>query len=128
MSRVTGLRDTLNNLNAEIARIEGRSMAGLVAAGAYIKRESVKLAPVDTGNLRGSSFMNTQPSSVEIGFGALYASFVHENVEMKLKGLARTSGSGKGRYWDSGEPKFLEKVINRQEEILQIIVRRARRE
>jgi len=47
--------------------------------------------------------------SVVVGYrGVGYAIYVHENVEMKLKGLPRPSG--RGRYWDppGSGPKFLE--------------------
>lgn len=63
--------------------------------------------------------------SVIVGYTAEYAVFVHENIEMKLKGKRReiwfTSKAGhkiriegkfgKGRYWDPqgrGQSKFLE--------------------
>ena len=47
--------------------------------------------------------------SVIVGFTAAYALFVHENMEMKLKGQPRTGG--RGNYWDPqgiAGPKFLE--------------------
>lgn len=47
--------------------------------------------------------------SVIVGYTASYAVFVHENVEMKGKGLPRKSG--KGYYWDPqgvAQAKFLE--------------------
>jgi hypothetical protein len=47
--------------------------------------------------------------SVVVGFTANYALYVHENIEMKLKGKPRSSG--KGKYWDPQEraqAKFLE--------------------
>lgn len=47
--------------------------------------------------------------SVIVGYTANYALYVHENVEMKGRGLPRRSG--KGNYWDppgKGQAKFLE--------------------
>jgi len=47
--------------------------------------------------------------SVVTGYrGVAYAVYVHENMEMKLKGQPRPSGRGK--YWDppGSGPKFLE--------------------
>lgn len=42
-----------------------------------------------------------------VGFAAPYAKYVHENVEMKLKGQPRPSGIGV--YWGPhGQAKFLE--------------------
>lgn len=48
-------------------------------------------------------------SSVIVGFTAAYALWVHENLEMKWKGLPRRP-PGKGYYWDPqiAGPKFLE--------------------
>lgn len=45
-----------------------------------------------------------------VGFTAAYALWVHENMEMKLKGLPRRKPA-KGYYWDPqgiAGPKFLE--------------------
>jgi len=50
--------------------------------------------------------------SVMVGYTANYALFVHENVEMKGKGLPRRPNPPhKGNYWDPagrGQAKFLE--------------------
>lgn len=46
---------------------------------------------------------------VLVGYTAAYALYVHENLEMKLKGQPRSHG--KGLYWDPqgrGQAKFLE--------------------
>lgn len=44
---------------------------------------------------------------VLVGFSAPYAAYVHENVEMVLRGLPRPSG--RGVYWGPhGQAKFLE--------------------
>lgn len=42
-----------------------------------------------------------------VGYTAKYAIYVHENMEMKLKGQPRPSGLG--TYWNPGGPKFLER-------------------
>ena len=47
--------------------------------------------------------------AVLVGYSAKYALYVHENVEMKGKGLPRRNG--KGFYWDpqgQAQAKFLE--------------------
>lgn len=48
--------------------------------------------------------------SVIVGYTAAYAIYVHENIEMKLKGLPRPAPS-KGNFWDptGSSSKFLEK-------------------
>ena len=45
--------------------------------------------------------------SVIVGYTAAYALYVHENIEMRGKGLPRPSGIG--NYWDpNGQAKYLE--------------------
>jgi len=52
-----GLDKVLSNLNKEIRGIEGRTRQGLLAAALKVKRDAIKLAPVDTGNLRNSAYV-----------------------------------------------------------------------
>ena len=90
-----------------------------VRGGLRIQREAQKRVPVDTGNLRASAATRTAKDSrgtrVDVGFTASYALFVHENTDMKLKGMPRGEaepGKGyRGHYWDpqpQAGPKFLE--------------------
>lgn len=55
--RVEGLDNALNNLAKEIKRIPFRTKKGMISAGFLIQRESQKLTPVDTGNLKNSAFV-----------------------------------------------------------------------
>jgi len=68
--------------------------------------------------------------SVIVGYTAAYALFVHENIEMKWKGLPRKKPS-KGRYWDPpgrGQSKFLEQPAREKRgEISKIVVQGAKR-
>lgn len=125
--KVVGLENVLKNLNEQIAGIENRSMAGLFEAGLKVEAGSNRKVPVQFGNLRASSYTRkgSDNRSVEIGYIAAYAVFVHENLEQKLKGEPRASG--KGVYWGpAGQPKFLESTINEnQSNILEIIRKRA---
>jgi len=53
-------------------------------------------------------------SHVIVGYTASYALYVHENIEMKLKGKLRPKGRGK--FWDPqgrGQAKFLEEPARR---------------
>lgn len=135
-NQVEGIQEALANLNRETRLIKESGLGGLLRAGLYIEGEAKKLAPVDTGNLRASGYSRMAPDGglgVEVGFSAHYALPVHENLEQKLKGEPRAhfgqtragvefgGGSGKGRYWDSGEPKFLEKPLTRHQKILAIM-------
>jgi len=123
-----GLDEVLNNLNLEINGIKNRSFDGLLEAGLKIEAASNKRAPRDLGNLVGSSYTRKSQDgslSVEVGYTAEYAAYVHENLEMKLKGEPRASG--RGVYWGpKGESKFLEKTVRENERaIVEIVSKRA---
>jgi hypothetical protein len=61
-NQVEGLREVMINLNAEIAKIKGANIRGLMNAVAYIRNETethAPLTPVDYGNLQSSWFAVT---------------------------------------------------------------------
>lgn len=126
---VNNIDKVLENLNKEISKIENRSSAGLMAAGLKVQALAQRRVPVEYGNLRASAFTRKTPEdplSVEVGFTAAYAVYIHENMEQTLKGQPRPSGLGV--YWGpDGQPKFLESALNElQNEIVQIIVKYAK--
>jgi len=91
---------------------------GVKLAALLLQRESQKLVPVDTGNLKASAFTRATGKGfgieANVGYTAAYALYVHENREMKLKGQPRSSG--RGNYWDPqgrGQSKFLEEPARR---------------
>ena len=53
-----GLDKVIANLAIEMKKTEGRTQAGVIIAAQWLRRESVKLAPADLGNLRNSVFVN----------------------------------------------------------------------
>lgn len=125
---VGGLDEVLANLNREIEAIEDRGLDGLYKAGLFIQAESQREVPVDTGNLRGSAYTRRDPGgalSVEVGYTAAYAPFVHE-AEVKHRGRPRQHGTRKGTSWEVGKPKFLEDPLRREHaRILEIIAAEA---
>lgn len=65
-----------------------------------------------------------KPVSVVVGYTAAYALYVHENIEMKWRGLPRKSGVGE--YWGpTGQAKFLEQPARELADVLASIVREA---
>jgi hypothetical protein len=61
-THVQGFEDVMNNLNAEIIKIKGASMKGLIESAILIRRDTEKVpvkTPVDLGNLRASWFVVT---------------------------------------------------------------------
>lgn len=114
---VEGLDDALLGLNHAISGIQNRTVGGLLAAGLIIQRESQRLVPIKTGNLRASAYTRKSPNNpkvVEVGYGAAYALYVHENLEA---------------HHTVGEAKFLEHAVeNKREEALAAIKARAKGE
>ncbi len=116
---VRGLPAVLKNLNRQIAKIEGRTGKGLLAAALFVKGEAQEITPQKTGVLINSAFassamVNKQPVA-RVGYTAKYAPFVHEMPE-----------SNNFTKPDTG-PKYLQKaVFNNQQVILNIIQKRAK--
>jgi hypothetical protein len=110
---IKGVDKVLRNLNSEIGKIKTKSIAGLMAGGLIVQAGAQKRVPVEYGNLRGSAYTRraqNNPMAVEVGFGAEYALFVHENMEMKWQGKPRRSKLGV--YWGpAGESQFLLKAV-----------------
>lgn len=129
MTFQTDMANIINNLNTEIGRIEGATMAGLLTGAHIIERESNEHVPREYGNLIGSSYarkaMDYQQAA-EIGYGAKYALWVHENLAMKLWGRPRPSGLG--HYWGPhGMPKFLQRaVFKKAADVVQAVFNRAK--
>lgn len=110
---ITGTDKVLRNLNREIMGIRSRSKAGLREAALVIRRRSMELTPVDTGNLRGSAYTETfdgvEGPGAEIGYTAGYAVYVHEI----------------DKSYTVGQWKFLETALKeKSHEILEIIRKR----
>lgn len=126
---VRGLNKVLGNLNREVNKIQGQSIAGLKAAGLILERASNKRVPVEKSGLIQSSYTRTAQNdrkAVEVGYSAKYAVYVHENLEQKLKGQRRPSGLGV--YWGpKGEPQFLLKsILSEKKKMLTAIQRKAK--
>lgn len=106
----------VEEMNKQVGKIRTRTRAGVMSALLVVKRDSVKMTPVDTGNLRASCytdiFLTVKGVVGEIGYTAYYAPYVHE-IDKKY----RKSGTS----W-----KFLEKaLIQNKEKIIQIIKQEA---
>ena len=130
LASITGVKEVLANIKRQDAALGLKMALGLKAAGLKLQRDSQRLVPVDTGNLKASAFTRSfgsgWSSSVVVGYTASYAVFVHE-ASMVLKGelrprnqVVRSSPTGgthkrgpgyRGHYWDpqgKGQSKFLE--------------------
>jgi hypothetical protein len=122
-TRIKGFDIVMSNLNKEIRAIEGRTMAGLIKAASYIRRDMDRtppLIPVKTGNMRSSWQITPLPESafpggygpvLKMGFNANYSLWVHEMLDSDINWTRKNSG-----------PKFFEYSIKRnKDKVLQII-------
>jgi hypothetical protein len=116
-AKMKGLETTLSAFDTKQVQLGKGFKVGLTRAALYLQGASQKLTPVDTGNLRASAFTRVTgdglKAKAKVGYTAMYALFVHENVEMKLKGQPRPAPH-KGSYWDPqgrAQSKFLEQPM-----------------
>lgn len=127
-----GMDETLERLNDRLRAIDGSTLKGFLTAGLKVQRLAQQRVPVEYGKLKASAYtrkhyrLEQGSMAVEIGFSALYAIFVHENMEAKLYGQERPSG--KGDYWGPhGQPKFLESAVRElQDEIVKTVADEAK--
>jgi len=87
---ITGTATVLANLNKEVLGIKRRTRSKMIMIGLKVQGDSMRITPVDTGNLVGSAYMvvikSSQGHGVEIGYTANYALFVHEINKRYKKG------------------------------------------
>jgi hypothetical protein len=128
------MEEVLKNLEKTKNKLAIRAAQGLKLAGLYLQGQSQKVTPVEHGPLKASAFTRATGSGfrteVEVGYTAFYAIYVHEAVDMKLKGLPRTGEGHIGFYWDPqnrAQAKFLEEPFRRlKPKLISIVKKRAR--
>lgn len=116
--KVTGVDGVLGAMEKAKEEFGKRFERGAIKAGLFLQRESQKKVPVDYGILKASAFTRKEGEGfnarVRVGYTAFYALFVHELVQMKLKGKPRPGG--RGFFWDpqgQAQAKFLEEPSRR---------------
>lgn len=111
--KIRGVKAAKAKVVSEIAARQKKYRAGLLAGALVIEAESKRRVPREYGNLIGSAYTRKNPNnefSVQIGYAAAYALWVHENIEMKLKGKPRPSGLGV--YWGpKGQSQYLSSAL-----------------
>ena len=84
---VQGVREIQRAFKARRRATAKGLRRGLLKAGLFLQRESQKIVPIDTGNLRRSAFTREQGAGfdivVTVGYTASYAIYVHERVELR---------------------------------------------
>jgi len=87
---ITGMSEVLANLKRHQSTTACGVERGLKRAGLFLQRESQKIVPVDTSNLKNGAFTRKTGGSgfnadVVVGYVADYAVFVHEDLQAKHK-------------------------------------------
>ena len=85
---ITGMSRVIGNLKKSQAITAIGVARGLKQGGLFLQRESQKIVPVDTTNLKGGAFTrniggNGFDANVIIGYVADYAVYVHENLQAR---------------------------------------------
>lgn len=136
ITRVSGVKQVVNNLRRKDRALARGFERGLKKGGLLIQRGAQLKVPVDTGALKASGFTRATgtgfQTQVTVGFDTAYAIFVHENPAPNLgKNVPRkpryAGHKPKGDYWDPkgrGQPKYLENSIIENKDEAQKIVRR----
>ena len=89
MVEVIGVEDVKRRLKEAGVKLGFQVRRGLIKAGLFLQRESQKVVPVDTSNLKNSA--GTKPighgwhTDVIVYYEATYAVYVHERTELKHK-------------------------------------------
>ena len=82
--QLDGVSEALKKLRDSKTFFGRGAEKGLKKAGLFLLRQSQKIVPVQTGNLKGSGFIRSLGSGIKtdviIGYTALYAAYVHEDL------------------------------------------------
>jgi len=125
IENLKALQTKLTNLKATKPKGLKR---GLMKAGLALQRESMKIVPVQTGNLRRSAFTRPEDGglAVAVGYTAAYAIYVHENLDAAhgsvfnqkhADKIAKAKGPARKIWFNRGpeqQAKFLEKPFREQ--------------
>ncbi|MBD3405120.1 MAG: hypothetical protein GF411_03170 [Candidatus Lokiarchaeota archaeon] len=107
-----GLDNMLGTLDELSKGVSDEILDRLERVGRIVQSEAVKRCPVDTGFLAGSAYYglgtSSKKPSVEIGFNASYAVYVHE-VKKRYTGVDESRFGKAGNDWKGW--KYLERAI-----------------
>lgn len=128
ISKIISIDELSQKLKAFKNTSKKQLAKGLKAGGLFLQRKSQDECPVRFGFLRASAFTRSNDDvdkpEVYVGYTAAYAPFVHENVEMKWRGLPRDKPQGTV-YWGpqpQAGAKFLERPAREHAEDIIAIV------
>jgi hypothetical protein len=83
IQHVTGLEEVIKELNRRAQAIQNATEQSLQEVALDVIGKARELAPLDTGDLRGSGYAKVEGLNVELGFTAPYALIQHERLDFK---------------------------------------------
>jgi len=87
--KVIGAKRIMARLKRAHVKMGDQARRGLIKAGLFLLRESKKIVPIETSNLKNSGQTKALGwgwnSSVVVYYTASYAVYVHERTELKHK-------------------------------------------
>jgi hypothetical protein len=114
---IRGIKEFVDAIDANIDAMRDALAKGLWEAAKDIGDRSQDLAPIDTGNLKGSMrrepndkhmMLATPSPEVTINYTAPYALFQHENLNLSHPSRARGGAGPTAPGTPGGSPKYLE--------------------
>ena len=129
-----GLHDVVSNLQGAVNGIKNGSGKGLADGCLEILGIAVERAPVDTGDLRGSGFLDLdgeQYAQGEAAGSVSVVSSVPENTTEALLGFNAPYAAGQHEHTEydhprGGQPKYLESaIVENQDRLLALIAGKA---
>ena len=139
--KLSGVGLVVKNLAKTGKRLAKGTERGLKKAGLHLQRESMKIVPVQFGNLKASAFtrnigLGGFKTDIIVGYTASYAVYVHENPNAAhgkafnakhASMISARSGSVKSGLFNRGENqqyKFLEKPAREERGVMIRIIKR----
>lgn len=103
---VTGIENVLRELNRRTSAIQNATNQSLQDVAFEIMSKAQELAPLDTGDLRGSGYAEVKNMNIELGFKAPYALVQHERMDFKHpKG-------GQAKYLERPLKMYMDKYVS----------------
>ncbi len=104
MSKIKGIEEVTRNINKAVANMKRTSSRGLASAAVYVANKAVQRAPIESGDLKNSVYIDLDGKRVargekdittinanigndikiaDVGFSSKYAARQHENLSFR---------------------------------------------
>ena len=105
--KITGLQKVIVGLNKALKKVKNKTTAGMLEAAVLVKGESLRITPIDTGNLRNSAYITWGGGKVKTR-GEMGGGSFDVNAEGGQKVAAEHSGKVEARKSKRPKEPFAE--------------------